>query len=81
MKNSTWKAQNSFTHAGVMQMRRRVNGNRLEANYPVAELQAALRTTLVSCCLLSIVYAELLSQPTIKGDLERIHEKLTSGIH
>lgn len=80
MKKNNWQVQNSFTHAGMMQFRRRVKGNRLEDNYPEEELKLALRMTLISAVLLAIPYVEMCGNPTATIQLKLVFKLLTDQL-
>ena len=73
-KNDAWKAANSYTHPGLLQLARQFSGDRVEANYPEEDLISALNASTASVLMLGYLLARITGKQAESVEIEKLFE-------
>jgi hypothetical protein len=65
-KKDAWKATNSYTHSGLLQLARQFSGDRIEARYPEEDLVSGLNASTASVLMLGYLVARISGQEADK---------------
>jgi hypothetical protein len=71
-KKDAWKAMNSYTHSGVLQLSRQFNRDRVEATYPDEDLVSGLRASTASVLMLGYLLAKITANESAARDIEAL---------
>lgn len=72
IKQSGWKAMNSYTHTGFKQLSRRFRGTRVEPNYPDAEVLVLINVTTSAVIMLAWTLALSTNRTQAASQIEQI---------
>ncbi len=70
LQNSSWKAMNSYTHGGMLQLGRRVNGGIIEPNFESEEIVEVLKASGFFALIALRQIARLSKNESVKIDVE-----------
>jgi hypothetical protein len=71
-KKDAWKAMNSYTHSGILQLGRQFNGDRVAATYPEEDLMSGLRASTASVIMLGYLLAKMTSNQNASDQIEEL---------
>jgi hypothetical protein len=69
-KKDAWKAMNSYTHSGLLQLGRQFNRQRVEALYCSEDLISGLRASTASVLMLGYLLAKITAKESEAKDIE-----------
>ena len=71
-KKDAWKATNSYTHSGLLQLTRQFSGDRVESRYPDEDLLDALNASTASILMLGYLLAHWTTKWEEAGEIEKL---------
>src|SRR5271165_5719839 len=71
-KTDAWRATNSYTHSGLLQLARQFTGDCLEASYPEEDLISGLNAATASVLMLGLLIALFTGQHGKADDIEKL---------
>jgi hypothetical protein len=71
-KRDAWKATNSYTHSGLLQLARQFRDGRIEASYPKEDLISGLNACTSSVLLIGYLVARITGQEAEAGEIEKL---------
>jgi len=73
-KEDAWRATNSYTHSGLLQLARQFSGNRVEAMYPEEDLTSGLNASTASILMLGYLVARITDQQERADELQNMFD-------
>jgi predicted glycosyl hydrolase (DUF1957 family) len=71
LKHNSWSAMNSYTHGGMLQVGRRINGNIIEPKYDDDEIIEVLRSAGTFGLLALLQMARLANKEALAQEINR----------
>jgi len=72
LKHSSWKAMNSYTHGGMLQLGRRIKDDTIEPNFHPEEVVEVLRTSGTFALLALRQIAHLAKNVSLSEDIDKM---------
>jgi hypothetical protein len=72
LKHSSWKAMNSYTHGGMLQLGRRIKGGTIEPNFAADEVIEVLKASGTFALLALRQIAYLAGQEALSTEVEKM---------
>ena len=73
-KADAWKATNSYTHSGLLQLTRQFSGDRVEAGYPEEDLQSGMNAATASVLMQAYLLARITGQEAAANEIEGLFD-------